>query len=443
MPDGSLSASTGTTKRFELTPKQQEVRSLLAGDQTHTLIYGGSRSGKTFLIAYAVAARAIKAPGSRHVIARFHNIDVRQSVMQDTFPKVMRLAFPQVRWKANRQDQFVTIEGDSEVWFAGLDDKERVEKILGKEFATIAVNEASQVAYASVETLRTRLAQNVLDVRGRRLPLRAYYDLNPSGRGHWTYKEFIEGVKPMGEAVRRPDDFRWAVMNPADNPHLPPEYLEQLAGLSARQRTRFLEGRYLADVPGALWSSDLIEKHRKPGWDEQKMTRVVVAVDPAITQTEGSDETGIVVAAVEGVGKTARGWVLRDASGRYSPAGWAQKAVDLAREFKADRIVAEGNQGGEMVRHTLKSARGADALAVRIVHASRGKNARAEPVAALYEEGRVHHVGVLQGLEDQMTSWVPGETPQSPDRVDALVWAMTELMLSGNDARPINVTFGG
>jgi predicted phage terminase large subunit-like protein len=166
----------------------------------------------------------------------------------------------------------------------------------------------------------------------------------------------------------------------------------------------------------------------------------VVAVDPAISANPESDETGIVAAAIQGVGKGAHGYVLRDLSGRYSPNAWAKKAVDLYRELGADRIVAEGNQGGEMVRQTLKSV---DAnVPVKIVHASRGKQARAEPVAALYEEGRIHHVGALQGLEDQMTSWVPGEG-DSPDRVDALVWAMTELMLSGSQANFVNVKLAG
>lgn len=415
----------------------------MGGPQTHSLLYGGSRSGKTLLICYANGMRAIKAPGSRHAITRLHNIDVRQAVMMDTFPKVMRLAWPDVPVKLNKQDQFATIEtehGTSEIWFAGLDDKERVDKVLGKEFATITVNEASQVSYSAVETLRTRLAQAVNTISGKPLKLRAFYDLNPSGRAHWTYKEFHEGVKPTGERVVDPEDFAYLVMNPMDNPHLPAAYLKQLEGLSARQRKRFLEGQYLADVPGALWSSDMIEGSRDPLFDPQEATRIVVAIDPATTANPESDETGIVAAAVQGYGKGAHGYVLRDASGRYSPRGWAERAVALFRELKADRIVAEGNQGGEMVRHTLKSV---DVnVPVRIVHASRGKQARAEPVAALYEEGRIHHVGALTGLEDQMTAWVPGES-DSPDRVDALVWAMTDLMLTGTEASVVNVRFAG
>lgn len=435
-------SSQKKTNSFDLTDKQKEIRSLLSGPQMHTLIYGGSRSGKTFLLNYAIGVRAIRAPNSRHVIARLHNIDVRQSVMGDTFPKMMRLAFPSVRYKANKVDQFVTLSNGSEIWFAGLDDKDRVEKILGKEFATIYVNETSQVSYSSVETLRTRLAQGIETSDGRPLPLRAYYDLNPTGRSHWTYREFHMGIKPTGEAVRNTDDFCYAVMNPGDNPHLPGAYLEALEGLSSRQRKRFLEGEYLADVPGALWNSGMIDASRVPWVDPATLTRIVVAIDPAISANDESNETGIIVAGVAGTGQNAKGYILQDASGRYSPGEWAKKARDLYDEWGADRIVAEGNQGGAMVEATIRSA--GKNLPVKIVHASRGKQARAEPVAALYEKSRIHHVGALRdkdghtGLEDQLTSWVPGES-DSPDRLDALVWAITELMLTGTVTTKVRV----
>ena len=184
-----------------------------------------------------------------------------------------------------------------------------------------------------------------------------------------------------------------------------------------------LEAELLEEAEGALWSRAMIEASRLGG-ELPEMRRVVVAVDPAITSNAESDETGIIAA---GLGADGRGYVLADVSGRYSPGDWAKKAVDLYKLLKADRIVAEGNQGGEMVRHTIQTE--SPNVPVTIVHASRGKAARAEPVAALYEQGKVSHVAGLPELEDQLVNWEPLSGMASPDRLDALVWALTELML--------------
>ena len=156
-----------------------------------------------------------------------------------------------------------------------------------------------------------------------------------------------------------------------------------------------------------------------------QLVRIVVAIDPATTSKAGSDETGIIVA---GVGRDRHGYVLQDLSGRYPPDGWARRAIGVFDEHRADRVIAEVNNGGELVEHTLRTVR--PAISYKAVHASRGKQVRAEPVAALYEQGRVHHVGCLAALEDQLTNYVPGVSAGSPDRLDALVWAITELLPS-------------
>jgi phage terminase large subunit-like protein len=153
-----------------------------------------------------------------------------------------------------------------------------------------------------------------------------------------------------------------------------------------------------------------------------------VGVDPAVSNVEGSDETGIVAfGATAAPWQTRHGYVLGDASGRYSPDGWARAACTLADLVQADLIVAEANNGGDLVRSVLQTVD--PRRKVRLVHASRGKRSRAEPVAGLYEQGRIHHVGTYETLEDQACTWVPGETAESPDRVDALVWAATHVML--------------
>ena len=191
-----------------------------------------------------------------------------------------------------------------------------------------------------------------------------------------------------------------------------------------------LEAEILEDVEGALWSRAMIEASRVESAPEFK--RVVVAIDPAVSASETSDETGIVCA---GLGWDDHAYVLDDVSGKYTPDGWARRAVDLFDAREADKIVAEVNNGGDLVHQNLKTVR--KNVSFKAVRASVGKRTRAEPIASLYEQKRVHHVGSHAELEDQMTTWEPvvrgddgeGRTSKSPDRLDALVWALTELML--------------
>jgi phage terminase large subunit-like protein len=188
-----------------------------------------------------------------------------------------------------------------------------------------------------------------------------------------------------------------------------------------------LQAEILEDVQGALWSRDLIEAGRIRKEDAPEMARIVVAVDPAISVSEISDETGIVVA---GLGRDGEGYVLADLSGKFSPVEWASKAVAAFHKWKADRIVAESNQGGAMVEATIRTVE--PNAPITLVHASRGKVARAEPVSALYEQCRIHHVGMFAELEDQLCSFEPGAA-KSPDRLDALVWAISALMLNNDN----------
>ena len=190
-----------------------------------------------------------------------------------------------------------------------------------------------------------------------------------------------------------------------------------------------LYAEILDDVPGALWSRAMldaaVQNCPSPLPDTQRM---VVAIDPAVTSGEDSDETGIVVAGRTGT----QAFVVADYTCRLSPDGWARRAVEAYHEHKADRIVAEANQGGDMVRTVLRTVD--PGVPVKLVHATRGKRVRAEPVAALYEQGRVFHTQVFAALEDQLVTWTP-DSPRSPDRLDALVWALTDLDL----ARPATV----
>jgi phage terminase large subunit-like protein len=209
----------------------------------------------------------------------------------------------------------------------------------------------------------------------------------------------------------------------ADNArNLAPGVVEALAARYAGTRLgrQELDGEILDDTPGALWTRAMIESTSARVAPE--LRRVVVALDPSVAADGGGDECGIVVAGVDYEG---RAWVLRDGSGNLSPADWSRRAVALAEEHQADCIVAESNQGGALVEQTLRAA-GARTR-VRLVHAARGKRARAEPVAALYEQGKVRHLPGLQRLEDELCTWSSAAGDPSPNRLDALVWACFDL----------------
>lgn len=186
----------------------------------------------------------------------------------------------------------------------------------------------------------------------------------------------------------------------------------------------------LEDTPGALWQPEMIEATRLQ--IAPQMQRVVVAIDPAVSSSETSDETGIVVAGIAQCrckgAPELHGFILADESGKYSPNAWAQKVVDLYHRWQCDRIIAEVNNGGALVEVNLRTV-GAN-LPYKAIHASHGKRARAEPVLGLYEQRKIHHIGVFPALEDQMYSWdASDKNAKSPDRIDAATYAISELLL--------------
>lgn len=237
--------------------------------------------------------------------------------------------------------------------------------------------------------------------------------------------------KMLKALMRRPD----AVVTRAttnDNPHLVADVRAALYDLyrGTRLERQELGGEIVENVEGALWQQSMIVRDEPPrhvvnGEVVPATRRIVVAVDPAVTNRADSDETGIIVAAI---GTDGNAYVLADESLRGSPNQWASAVVRAYHRWQADRVVAEANNGGDMVALTLATVD--SSVPVKLVHASQGKRTRAEPVVAKYEQGRVKHPTPLPGLEEQMLSWDPARDTDSPDRVDALVWAITELMLA-------------
>lgn len=291
----------------------------------------------------------------------------------------------------------------------------------GHKYETVAgISEPTVIAYYTVDVpfYHHYLASGFVS-----------HNCNPPSKLHWSYELFRAGLKPgTKERLPNPSDYAEMQMNPEHNrENLPEKYFDILAGMSEAKRLRFERGEWASEVAGALWSVDGIDATRVNAAPE--MQRIVVAVDPSGTKGDGmGDDIGIIVA---GLGVDGRAYVLADRTCQMSPSGWGRRAVDAYREFGADRLIAERNFGGAMVEHVIKTV---DPLvSYREVTASRGKVARAEPVSALYEKGLVSHVGSHPDLEDQMCSFTPsgyvGEG--SPDRADALVWALTELVING------------
>ena len=421
---------------MKLTERQEQAQKVLAGKSTHVMLYGGSRSGKTFLLVRAVIIRALKAPKSRHAILRFRFNAVKASVIFDTYPKVLEVCFPGLSAPVSKSDWFATLPNGSEIWFGGLDDKERTEKILGQEYVTIYLNEASQIPWGSRNMALTRLAQRVKqDTDGTLLKPRMYYDCNPPSKSHWVYRVFHDHTDPeTREGLPNPDDYAWAQLNPESNAHnLGESYLATLNAMSGRLQRRFLRGEFADATPNALFAEEIIDRWRVS--DTAKlpdMVRIAIGVDPSGSgdiDNADNDAIGIVVAGLAVDGNV---YILEDATVKAGPATWGRLVVSAFTRHDADVVVAEVNYGGAMVEQTLEIARkaaGIRNIGFKSVTASRGKAVRAEPFSAMYEEGKIRHAGVFLELEDELCEFsTNGYTGnKSPNRADALIWALAEL----------------
>lgn len=429
--------------RYGLTlqPKQATADQLAA--QVDELLFGGAVGGgkSHWLLAHFVAEME-RHPGNRGLILR------------RTMPRLKRSLLPRAeallagRATPNRNDSTFTWPNGSVLEFGHVEHEHSVHNYQGAEYGVIGFEEVTEFLESQWEFLSTRLRAPVDGVRPHMVGT-----TNPGGVGHRWVKQ--RWVKPPAETVhdgtpgpghvwravpkvhgQEPPRRVFVPSTLDDNPALvarDPGYRDRmLASISNRAlRQALASGDWDAidQIEGALWDWLWIEPHRvEPGWTGPDagaggLTRVVVAVDPAASAKPGSDETGIVVA---GKGADGRGYVLADRSCRMTPDGWGRRVVEAYREFQADVVVVERNNGGDMAEAVVTNVD--DRVPVRTVWASRGKRTRAEPVSALYEAGRVSHVGVFPDLEEQLTTWVP-EDGDSPDRLDALVWALTELVV--------------
>lgn len=420
-------------KQFSPTAKQLIATKVLNSSATHILLRGGARSGKSFWLLRAMIIRALKAK-SKHVIFRQRFNHLRPSIVAATMPAVLDQCFPGLILNFNNTHLTYEFPNGSIVQLAGLDDKIRTEKVLGSEYSTVWLNECSQISYASRNIAITRLAEN------SGLKLKAYYDCNPPDKGHWTYYIWFLNKEPTSKLdLKNPDRYAEFKMNPNDNAaNLPPEFFESMAELPAREKIRFLEGEFAAQVTNALWTYESLEESRKDPAKIFRIGRKGLAIDPSGCSGEDdyrSDEVGMIMGGLDPNGR--EGYVMGDFSGRMSPHQWARTAVDLYWQHDLDFIVAEKNYGGAMVEQNIKSVD--SRVKVIMVTASKGKHVRAEPVSTLFENNKVWLAGEFPELEEQLVlfSTTGYHGSKSPDRGDAMVWLFHELMLGEN--KPYNM----
>lgn len=250
---------------FKKTQKQKEAIDLLSGPAKYAALFGGSRSGKTFILVYAIIVRALKVK-SKHAIIRLHFNSVKRSVWNDTLPKVLSTCFPELKCKWNKTDYILDLPNGSQIFILGLDDGQRTEKILGLELSTVYINEASQVDYNSVQIALSRLAEKNALIK------RAWFDFNPATKTSWSYYLFIKKLDPIDDVpLANPDNYVSLQMNPESNmENIDENYLAMLQSMPEKERARFLHGEFTDEANGAVYYSFKIDEHvkefeRKPG----------------------------------------------------------------------------------------------------------------------------------------------------------------------------------
>lgn len=388
----------------------------LMHDHIKEILYGGAAGGGKSDALLMGALQYVHVPEYRALLFRRTYKDL-------ALPKALMdradewLSGTDAKWDASERTW--KFPSGASLTFGYLENDRDKYRYQSAEFQYIAFDELTQFTETQYLYLFSRLRR----LAGQDIPLRMRAASNPGGIGHqWVYRRFVN-----------PDTRKNNLFIPArleDNPYLDKEqYEDSLSELDRTTWRQLREGDWLAKREGALFSTELIDAQRVTR--TPALIRVVIGVDPAVTSTKESDETGIVAAGLDAAGHC---YILGDYSLRGTPLDWARAVVKGFRRHQADRVIGEVNNGGDLVEMNLRQVD--PNIPFTKVHASRGKIIRAEPIAALYEQGRVHHLGTFPELEDQMTNWVPGD--RSPDRIDALVWALHELT-SGEEVQEIIV----
>jgi phage terminase large subunit-like protein len=378
----------------------------------YTVITGGRGSAKSYHAATFLLNLTYEA-GHTILFTRYTMIAAHISIIPEFIEKI----------------DVLNVHEDFEITKTEIINKATGSKILFRGIKTSSGNQTANLksiqgvttwVLDEAEELTDESIFNTIDlsIRHKTLPNRVMLIMNPSNRQHFIYRRWFE----KGE---QPDTLYIHTTYRDNKTNLSESFLSQAERTKQSNPERYahiFQGAWVDSVEGLLWTRQILDRLRVD--QKPQLTRIVVAIDPAATANKNSDETGIVVAGIDGNGN---GYVLEDVSGRWTPAEWGLLAVQKAAAWGADCIVAETNQGGDMVQNVIRNID--SKVRYKGVHATKGKYTRAEPIFNLYELGKVYHVGQHPLLELQMCTFNPNEG-SSPDRVDALVWALTELMLN-------------
>ena len=408
-------------KRIKLNPKYKPLfRSNLPC--RYILMTGGRGSGKSFAQSLAIAMEQDKA-NYNSLYLRQTLVSAHISIIPEYWNKIEMLGYSShfVQLKT----EVYNLDTKWSIYFRGIQTSRGSNEAQLKSISRIGLVLVDEAQEVTDEAAFDRIDFSLRDIG---IPNRIIMSLNPTTQQHWIYRRFFKerGVE---------DDFNGIV---DDTCYIHTDYRENAENLDeaflnlaeqcrisnpVKWKNIFL-GFWAGDTEGALWTAEMIDAHRVAS-APAGLDRVVVAVDPAVTSADDSDETGIVVAGVKRMRGEPHYFVLADRSRHSTPQTWGAAVATAFAEFECDRVVAEVNNGGDLVELILKGFN--QRMPYKAVHASRGKIVRAEPIAALYERGLVHHVGTFGELEAQMRTYQGRDTEKSPDRMDALVWALTEL----------------
>ncbi len=434
------------SNKFKPTNKQIEVFNDLRQKQYRDIcLYGGGRSGKSMLICIFIVQRAIIAPYSHHIIFRNTAISARNSIFNDTL--LTKIAnFQQFKSAFNsasidRTRMIITFKNGSTIQVFGMN---HIDKVLGIECSTLYFNECSEIEYNKINVPISRLAEKAKTIiGGKNLKNMIFYDYNPTYKAHWTYKYFIEKREPSsGVPIKR--DIYVKLLNPIDNQqNISPDYISSM--IERGFGDRFVKGVFQDEVKGAVFSQESIIKandHYMSGWPLENlrniMSQVIIGVDPAVETNKENDNTGIIVAGTNGEDY----FVLEDKSGKYKEEAVCGIILNLYKKWKANCVIVEVNQGGSWIPGGISmycKNNNLPQIPIKTVRAVFNKKTRAEPVAVAYANGKVKHIQdfncegrvvehKLMALEDELTSYTGEKNEKSPDRMDAMVYAITYML---------------